>query len=506
MPEKDKRGFFEKLFAGKNKHDRLAPEEGQHRRPDETPSSTVAEGKSPSMQPATSREPHMATVEEDSEAGGAEAGFLNQQPGFGDGDENVEEEDKPASTKPSGAAEGQPPADPTPDGEPGAPRESGAGHAPSVGELPDPGPAPASPLEAAPTPEAETALLENTIDPETLVGPATPVAEPTARDAPAVEVAETPKRRGLFGRLSEGMAKTSSRLTEGLAEAFVQKRELTEEALEVLEDALIAADLGLPATERIMAEMRKTQYRTDVTLDQVRTVVADEVAATLEGLERPLIIDPANRPHVILVAGVNGAGKTTTIGKLAAKLRADGHSVLLAAGDTFRAAAIEQLEVWGARTGAPVVTRPHGADAAGLAYDAVEQARRDGTQVVLIDTAGRLQNRAELMDELAKVVRVVRKVDPTAPHDSLLVLDATVGQNALSQAEAFTETAGTTGLVMTKLDGTARGGVLVALGERFGLPIHYVGVGEQVEDLQPFRADAFAAALAASDLRTPEAA
>ena len=503
MAEKDKRGFFEKIFAGKNKHDRLAPEEGQHRRPDATPSDTVADGMSPSLQPGTNREPHAATVEEDSEAGGG-GGFLNQQPGFGDGDEAVEEDDKPASTEPSGAAGEGSPAEDRADGEPRA-----LGRA--ADDLPEPEPVSASPLEAGAG--ADEALTPNTANPETLVGPVTAVPGVEAPAAPAVSVADAPaepasapKRRGLFGRLSEGMAKTSGRLTESLSDAFAQKRELTEEALEVLEDALIGADLGLPATERVMAEMRRTRYRTDVTLDQVRGVVAGEVAATLKGLEAPLVIDPANRPHVILVAGVNGAGKTTTIGKLAAKLRAEGRSVLLAAGDTFRAAAIEQLEVWGARTGAPVVTRPHGADAAGLAYDAVEQARRDGIDVVLIDTAGRLQNRAELMDELAKVVRVIRKVDASAPHDSLLVLDATVGQNAIRQAEAFMETAGTTGLVMTKLDGTARGGVLVALGDRFGLPIHYVGVGEAVDDLQEFRADAFARALASAETRVPEPA
>ena len=509
MAEKDKRGFFEKLFAGKNKHDRLAPEEGQHRRPDETPSSTVPDGGAPSLQPGTSREPHMATVEEDSEAGGGQE-FLNQKEGFGDGDANVEgDEEKPASTEPSAPAAGEP----APDlGAGGEPVDHRLGLA-AADALPEPDPVPAEPVAEAPTESAALALSEEAA-PETLVGPVTPVPEADADIAPAVSVADepdpepgpAPKKRGLFGRLSSGMAKTSGKLTAGLGDVFVQKRELTEEALEVLEDALIGADLGLPATERIMAEMRRTQYRTDVTLDQVRTVVADEVAATLKDLQRPLVIDPANKPHVILVAGVNGAGKTTTIGKLAAKLRAEGRSVLLAAGDTFRAAAIEQLQVWGERTGAPVVTRPQGADAAGLAYDAVEQARRDGVDVVLIDTAGRLQNRAELMDELAKVVRVIRKVDPTAPHDSLLVLDATVGQNALAQAEAFLETAGTTGLVMTKLDGTARGGVLVALGERFGLPIHYVGVGEAVEDLQVFDADAFASALSSAGTKTPEAA
>ena len=225
-------------------------------------------------------------------------------------------------------------------------------------------------------------------------------------------------------------------------------------------------------------------------------MLAEEVAKTLRPFEKPLDAGSGARPHIILVAGVNGAGKTTTIGKLARRFLDEGRTVMLAAGDTFRAAAIEQLQVWGDRAGVPVIAREVGADAAGLAFDAIEAAREQNIDILMIDTAGRLQNRKELMDELAKVIRVIRKKDPEAPHDSLLVLDATVGQNALSQTEVFKDVAGTTGLVMTKLDGTARGGVLVALAEKFALPIHFIGVGESAEDLQPFRADGFAAALA----------
>ena len=466
--DKDGRGLLDRLFGKKNLHDKQAPDEGVHRRPDESPSVT---GDAKSFQPGTSREPHMATVEEDTEAGDTE--FLNQKPGFGDGDANVEDPDggdepeEPRPTEPDGAARGGPPAE-----------------EPSSGDIDLP-PAElraATPLPEEPSPAADAALTA-------------PVAA-TGPDVPPPGEPEAP-RRGLFGRLASGLSKSSARLGAGIADAFVQKRELTEEVLELLEDQLIAADLGLPATGRVIERLRAQRFKTDLTLSDVRGILADEIVETLAPLEAPLEIDARHAPHVILVAGVNGAGKTTTIGKLASQLRGQGHSVLMAAGDTFRAAAIEQLEIWGARTGTPVMTRPQGADAAGLAFDAIERARAEKIDVVLIDTAGRLQNRTELMDELGKIVRVMRKVDRTAPHDSLLVLDATVGQNALRQAEAFMETAGVSGLVMTKLDGTARGGVLVALGDRFGLPIHYVGVGEGVDDLQTFDARAFARALTA---------
>jgi fused signal recognition particle receptor len=328
------------------------------------------------------------------------------------------------------------------------------------------------PRSSEPAQEAETAPVP---------------ADPTPQPSPAT-------KKGLFGRLSEGLARTSSKLTTGVSDIFTKKK-LDEETIEELEDLLISADLGMEATEKVTSRLRKERVGQDVSESEVRQILASVVAESLEPLEKPLTVDSGHTPHVILVVGVNGAGKTTTIGKLASKLIAEGRSVMLAAGDTFRAAAVEQLAAWGERAGAPVLTKPHGADAAGLAYEAIEAAKRDGHDVVLIDTAGRLQNRSELMDELGKIVRVIKKLDPDAPHDVLLVLDATVGQNAISQADTFTEVAGVTGLVMTKLDGTARGGILVALGDRFGLPIHYIGIGEGIDDLRPFDAKAFAAAL-----------
>ena len=326
--------------------------------------------------------------------------------------------------------------------------------------------------------------------------PSPPAEEPPQEAAPTPPAAAP--RRNFFQRLKDGLSKSSGRLSEGVAAIFIKKK-LDDETLEELEELLIASDLGVPAAARITTALAKGRFDKEVTDGEIRAALASEVAASLSPLEAPLKIDPARKPHVILMTGVNGAGKTTTIGKLAAKFKDEGLKVMLAAGDTFRAAAIEQLTVWGERTGAPVVAREVGADAAGLAYDALQRARQEGVDVLLIDTAGRLQNRRELMDELAKIVRVVKKLDAEAPHDTILVLDATVGQNALSQAEVFQEIAGVTGIVMTKLDGTARGGVLVALGDKFKLPIHYIGVGENVEDLQAFRADAFARALAGLD-------
>lgn len=294
------------------------------------------------------------------------------------------------------------------------------------------------------------------------------------------------------------MRRTSSTLGGRLTDLFT-KRRLDTAALEDLEDILIRADLGVETASRIVARVSEGRYDREIGPDEIKAVLAAEVEAVLAPIARPLALGEGKNPFVILMVGVNGSGKTTTIGKLAAKFRAEGRSVMLAAGDTFRAAAIEQLKVWGERVGAPVVAREPGADAGGLAYEAMEAARREGADVLLIDTAGRLQNRAELMAELEKVVRVIRKHDAGAPHACLLVLDATVGQNALSQVEVFGKMAGVTGLVMTKLDGTARGGILVALAARFGLPVHFIGVGESVEDLEPFAAADFAHALAGLD-------
>ncbi len=295
-------------------------------------------------------------------------------------------------------------------------------------------------------------------------------------------------------RLSGGLKRSSTALTA--ISDLVTKRMLDEATIEKIHDALVRADLGIGTADRIADTLSKGRHNAAITPDEVKEVVAAEVEKALAQVAQPLVIDTTKKPFVILVAGVNGSGKTTTIGKLAAKFRAEGRSVMLAAGDTFRAAAIEQLKIWATRSGTDFIAREAGADAAGLAFDAVRTAKERGIDILLIDTAGRLQNRTELMEELEKIVRVIKKVDPSAPHAVLLVLDATVGQNALSQAEIFQKVVGVTGLVMTKLDGTARGGILVALASKFGLPVHYVGVGESIDDLAPFSAHDFARAIA----------
>lgn len=303
-----------------------------------------------------------------------------------------------------------------------------------------------------------------------------------------------PTRPGWFQRLRTGLSRSSAALKNNIT-AIVTRRKLDQAALDELEEALIGADLGVETAAQLVEDLGRSRFGKEVSEEEVRGALADSIAAMLEPVARPLDLDPGKQPQVILVCGVNGTGKTTTIGKMAAELKAGGRSVTLAAGDTFRAAAIEQLQIWGTRTGCPVVARRPGADAAGLAYDALQATRADGTDVLLIDTAGRLHNKAALMDELAKVVRVLRKLDPAAPHDIVLVLDATTGQNARSQVETFKSMVPVTGLVVTKLDGTARGGVVVALARQFGLPVHALGVGEGVEDLRPFDAKAFADAL-----------
>ncbi len=302
--------------------------------------------------------------------------------------------------------------------------------------------------------------------------------------------------RSWWKRLSGGLKRTSSSLGSAISD-LVSKRKLDAETVEELESELIRADLGPEFAARIAAVLGEGRFEKAIASDDVKAILAGEIEKVLAPVARPLEI--TSRPFVILVAGVNGSGKTTTIGKLAARFRADGKSVMLVAGDTFRAAAIDQLKIWGERTGANVMASEAGTDAASLAFEAVTAAKTQGVEVVLIDTAGRLQNRAELMNELEKMVRVVRKVEPTAPHAVLLVLDATVGQNALSQVEIFGKIAGVTGLVMTKLDGTARGGILVAIADRFKLPVHFIGVGESVDDLAPFSAQDFARAIAGVD-------
>jgi fused signal recognition particle receptor len=296
-------------------------------------------------------------------------------------------------------------------------------------------------------------------------------------------------------RLRQGLDKTSTKLSDGITGLFT-KRKLDASTLQDLEDVLIEADLGLDTAERIVSALGKGRYEKGIEAEDVRAVLKAEVERVLAPVAQPMTIDTSRKPHVVLVVGVNGTGKTTTIGKLAAQLSREGKSVMLAAGDTFRAAAIDQLKIWGERTGSTVVARDVNSDATGLVFDALTQARAEGADVLLVDTAGRLQNKEGLMEELAKVIRVLRKVDPTAPHEVLLVLDATTGQNALSQVEVFRERAGVTGLVMTKLDGTARGGILVAISAKHGLPVRAIGVGEGVDDLQPFDPGEFAEAIA----------
>ncbi len=373
---------------------------------------------------------------------------------------------------------------------------------PKTGETPveplKPGEKPASPLD-------KTVV---SLD-QQLFGNAPIAAEPELGDDPlgirkaaeriaAERAAEAAAREAsVFQKLNEGLKRSSSRLAEGLA--GLSKRRIDREALDELEELLITSDMGARVAARIAKAFSKDRFDREVSSEEIKAALAGEIAAILRPREKVVDFSDGPRPRIVLFVGVNGSGKTTTIGKVAAKLSAQGATVLLAAGDTFRAAAVEQLRVWADRAGARFLSKPQNADAAGLAYEAVEMAQRENLDLVFIDTAGRLQNKTQLMDELAKVVRAIRKIDPTAPHDVLLVLDATVGQNALGQVEAFRNTAGVTGLVMTKLDGTAKGGVLVAIAEQHDIPIHFVGVGEKAEDLHPFSADTFARALVGLD-------
>ena len=299
---------------------------------------------------------------------------------------------------------------------------------------------------------------------------------------------------GFFARLKAGLSKSAGALGDNLTGIFAN-RKLDAESVAELEDALVRVDLGAGLSHRVAHAIAQGRYDQNIAPYDLRILLSKEIGRILKPSEKPFAVDRGKQPFVVLVAGVNGTGKTTTIGKIASRLKKDGLKIVLAAGDTFRAAAIEQLQVWGERTGSEVIAREAGSDAAGLAYDALVRAREQKADVLLIDTAGRLQNKAGLMAELEKIVRVIKKLDTTAPHAVLLVLDATTGQNALSQVEAFKAIVPLTGLVMTKLDGTAKGGILVALADKFGLPVHFIGVGEDASDLQPFDALAFARAL-----------
>ena len=374
-----------------------------------------------------------------------------------------------------------------PEDEPGAPSAPPAPESapPPVVEAPPEAPArPAEPVVAA-APEAAPAT------------PVEPGPEPRS-EAPAASPPSTPsapEKKTWWKRLTSGLSRSSSAIGQGIVDVFT-KRKLDAAMLDDLEDVLIRADLGVAVATRITEAVGKGRYDKEIEPSEVKTILAGEVERTLAPVAKPFVIDAAKKPFVTLVVGVNGSGKTTTIGKIAAKFTREGKKVTLAAGDTFRAAAIEQLKIWGGRLGAEVVAREQGGDAASLAFEAIGEAQANGSDLLLMDTAGRLQNRAELMAELEKIVRVMKKVDPQAPHAVLLVLDATVGQNAMNQVEIFGRTAGVTGLVMTKLDGTARGGILVAIADKFGLPVHFIGVGEQADDLEPFEARDFARAIA----------
>lgn len=403
--------------------------------------------------------------------------------------------------------------DPTPDP---APQETPAPDLPEP-ELPEPAPEPPEPApepelpepaqpEPAPSPDVSPAVIpgpgpeevparapdmvplpepepEPTPEPDPIPAP----PEETPQKTPDADPEDTPREGGLLSRL---FGRRDS--------APVVRRVLDDDMLEQLEELLIASDMGVDTALRVASNMAEGRMGRRLSTEEIKGLLSQEISRIMEPVARPLPLFP-KKPQVVLVVGVNGSGKTTTIGKLASQFRAAGKSVVIAAGDTFRAAAVEQLEIWGQRAGVPVLRAAEGSDPAALAYDALEQAERDGADLLMIDTAGRLQNRADLMEELAKIVRVLRKKDPSAPHNTLLVLDATTGQNALSQVETFRKMADVSGLVMTKLDGTAKGGVLVALADRFGLPIHAIGVGEQIDDLAPFDPDDFARALTGAD-------
>jgi fused signal recognition particle receptor len=374
--------------------------------------------------------------------------------------------------------------------------EEPAGGTPA-GQVPAPAPVPepVGQIQALQQPAAPAAIEAEMPEGQVHAPQEPAAASPLPEDAKAPEGEKEGKRPGWFQRLKQGLTRTTSRLTEGITSVFT-KRKLDDDTLEELEDLLIQADLGLDVAASVTAALKKSRYNTDITSEEVRAILAQEVEKVLAPVARPLDIGAASKPHVVLMVGVNGTGKTTTIGKYASQFTKQGLKVMLAAGDTFRAAAIEQLKIWGERTGSAVVSGEQGADAAGLAFDACRRAKDEGVDVLFIDTAGRLQNKAGLMAELEKVIRVIKKIDSTAPHSVVLTLDATTGQNALSQVEIFGKVAGVTGLVMTKLDGTARGGILVAISSKYALPVHAIGVGEGAADLQAFQAQDFARAIA----------
>jgi fused signal recognition particle receptor len=423
-----------------------------------------------------------------------------------------------ASAKKVPKVKGPPPAGPhVPTGE-GAPSDDGPkGPKPGGGKRPrkqksaaSAAPPPAAPVAregAAPPEERAPGTREKgTPDEPDLPEPVTETEKPKD-DTPSKASAESAPapRRSWFTQLRSGLARTSSALSDNLT-SVLSRRKLDAETLDELEDALIKADLGIAMAARIRSALASTRHDRALSPLHLREVLAAEVAKVLAPVAQPFVLDNGAHPHVILLVGVNGTGKTTTAAKLAHRFIRDDASVMLAAADTFRAAAIDQLKVWGGRVGAEVVAKDVGADPAGVAYEALERAKAEKRDVLIIDTAGRLQNKSDLMAELAKIVRVLKKLDPAAPHSVVLVLDATTGQNALNQVQIFQEIAGVTSLVVTKLDGTARGGILVAIAERFGLPVNAIGVGEGVDDLQAFDAEEFARAIAGLDASNAAAA
>ncbi|WP_027896734.1 signal recognition particle-docking protein FtsY [Zestomonas thermotolerans] len=375
---------------------------------------------------------------------------------------------------------------------------------------------PAAPAESAPAPEAPVVQPEASAEPvaaepvreaaapQPLEPPAAqpeapvPVAaaEPATPQPEAPSASKSEPKLGFFARLKQGLAKTSANLGEGMASLFLGKKAIDDDLLDELETRLLTADVGVEATTAIIGNLTKRVARKELAdSGALYRALQDELTALLKPVEQPLRIDPGHQPYVILVVGVNGAGKTTTIGKLAKKLQQEGRKVMLAAGDTFRAAAVEQLQVWGERNGIPVIAQHTGADSASVIFDALQAAKARGIDVLIADTAGRLHTKDNLMEELKKVRRVIGKLDETAPHEVLLVLDAGTGQNAINQARQFDQTVNLTGLALTKLDGTAKGGVIFALAKQFGLPIRYIGVGEGIDDLRTFEAEAFVQAL-----------
>ncbi|PJE32559.1 Signal recognition particle receptor FtsY [Pseudooceanicola marinus] len=393
-------------------------------------------------------------------------------------EEGAEAPEQPETPEPAPRPEPKPEPSPEPEPEP----------VPAPAPQPDPTPAPTPqpeippatpPEDPAPTPDSDPGVPPTP-------GPDLPSPGPDEVPPPAPDLASVTPKGGLVSRLF------------GRGQAAVPRRVLDDEMLESLEELLIASDMGVDTALRVTANMAEGRMGQKLSVEEIKRLLAEEVTRVMEPVARPLPIYP-KKPQVVLVVGVNGSGKTTTIGKLASQFRDAGKSVVIAAGDTFRAAAVEQLEVWGQRAGVPVLKAETGSDPASLAFDAMTKAEAEGADLLMIDTAGRLQNRADLMEELAKIVRVIRKKDSSAPHNTLLVLDATTGQNALSQVETFQKLADVSGLVMTKLDGTAKGGVLVALADKFGLPIHAIGVGEQIDDLAPFDPADFARALTGLD-------